>query len=222
MLWACNGLPTANRYRHPDWDSISVHSYLFWCCEKPHTLNSKYQNTLYFPSNVFFLVSCLIWIAQSPIQSFSWWWTKSVCNLPQLRWNANHVYTSKVLYYVGRLNNAVRKDLGSSNLFSRQNPHVGTHDMISYLYHIKTELKWYTTFWPRFQFRQWLGTEKATGHYMINLWPNSLTYKCVTRPLWVELMSEIWIKYHHNLGPVVLEYVMPTVWLRHEEGIIFT
>ena len=58
-----------------------------------------------------------------------------------------------MLYYVGILNNVVRKDLGSSNLFSRQRPHVGTHDMISYLCHIRTELKWYTTF--LLHFHQW-------------------------------------------------------------------
>ena len=36
-------------------------------------------------------------------------------------------------------------------------------------------------------FRQWLGGEQATSHYLNQWWPSSTTHICVTRPQWDNL-----------------------------------
>ena len=36
-------------------------------------------------------------------------------------------------------------------------------------------------------FRQWLGTEQATSHYMNQCWPDSPTHICGTRARWVKV-----------------------------------
>ena len=35
-------------------------------------------------------------------------------------------------------------------------------------------------------FREWLGTEQATSHYLKHCWPSSLTHICGTRGRWVK------------------------------------
>ena len=35
-------------------------------------------------------------------------------------------------------------------------------------------------------FREWLGTEQATSHYLKHCWPSSLTHICRTRGRWVK------------------------------------
>ena len=40
-------------------------------------------------------------------------------------------------------------------------------------------------------FRQWLGAEQATSHYLNQWWPSSTTHICVTRPQWVNTHSNI-------------------------------
>ena len=38
-------------------------------------------------------------------------------------------------------------------------------------------------------FRWWLGTQRATSHYLNQYWPNLLTHICFTRPQWVKSLS---------------------------------
>ena len=37
-------------------------------------------------------------------------------------------------------------------------------------------------------FRQWLGAEQATSHYLNQWWPSSTTHICVTQPQWVNIL----------------------------------
>ena len=43
-------------------------------------------------------------------------------------------------------------------------------------------------------FRQWLGAEQATSHYLKQRWPSLLTYICVTLPEWVEQSCSIFFR----------------------------
>ena len=52
--------------------------------------------------------------------------------------------------------------------------------------------KFHWNLFPRFQlttfhhwFRQWLGADQATSHYLDQWWPCLLTHICVNRPQWV-------------------------------------
>ena len=57
----------------------------------------------------------------------------------------------------------------------------------------KIQFKFHWNLFPRVQltimqywFRQWLGTDKATRHYINRWWPHLLTHICVTRLRWVK------------------------------------
>ena len=63
----------------------------------------------------------------------------------------------------------------------------------------KFRLKFHWSLFPRIQltisqhwFRQWLGAEQATSHYLKQWWPNSMMHICIARPQWVNLRQPLW------------------------------
>ena len=64
-------------------------------------------------------------------------------------------------------------------------------------------------------FRQWLGAEQATSHYLNQWWPSSMTHICVTRPQWVK--SKCFYHFHCNFWK---KYMNKDI-LCWEVGILF-
>ena len=104
-----------------------------------------------------------------------------------------------------RLTNVARWDLGTFYILTHPLDKIATilqtrfSDAFSWMASFVFWLKFHWSLFLRVQlaitqhwFRQWLGAEQVTSHYLNQCWPDSLTHVCGTRGRWVNS------KFHFN------------------------